>query len=205
MSVHSSIQTLDLLEWPHPLLCAPSDPVDCFDKFLSSFVDQMWVTLKSTGGVGLAAPQVGLAQRLFVMDCRIAQPEAHPQVYINPTLINPKGSTSFNEGCLSFPGLRIEVPRFKTIDIRAQDIHGRWFTRSLEGLEAICAQHEYDHIEGKAFIDRLEPENRKETLVRYHHFLQNRFQDPDQYKLEVPSIDTLSRVEQLLHQIHHSF
>ena len=205
MSIHTSIQALDLLEWPHPLLCTPSNPVDCFDKFLTSFIDQMWTTLRSTGGVGLAAPQVGLSQRLFIMDCRIAQPEAHPHVYINPTLLNPKGATSFNEGCLSFPGLRIEVPRFETIDVRAQDIDGHWFTRSLEGLEAICAQHEYDHLEGKAFIDRLEPERRKETLLQYHQFLQMRSQDSNKYTPQAPLIDTLSRVEQLLHQIHHSF
>jgi peptide deformylase len=203
--MHSSIQILDLLEWPHPLLCEPSKPIDCFDKILESLIDQMWATLHHTGGVGLAAPQVGITQCLFIMDCRIAQPDAQSQVYINPTLFNPQGSTSFSEGCLSFPGLKIDVPRFETIDIRAQNTQGQWFTRSLEGLEAICAQHEYDHIEGKAFIDRLDPEHRKETLVQYHHFLQTRSQEFNPHNPHIPSIDTLSRVEQLLHQLHHSF
>ena len=165
----------------------------------------MFKVMYAAKGVGLAAPQVGMAQRLFIMDCRVAQSDAHPQVYINPILINPQGSILFSEGCLSFPGLRIDVPRFETIDIRAQDETGEWFTRSLHGLEAICAQHEYDHLEGKAFIDRLEPQHRKETLVQYHHFLQTRFQDSNIQKTDVPAIDTLSRVEQLLHQLHHSF
>ena len=198
---------LDLLEWPHPLLCMPSKPVLVFDDILTSLVEQMWITLTKAGGVGLAAPQVGSSQRLFIMDCSIIQSDATHQVYINPTLSNHQGITTFKEGCLSFPGLRVDIPRFETVDIQAQDLSGQWFTRSLTGLEAICAQHEFDHIEGKAFIDRLEKEQRNEVLVEYHQFLQDRLDSSASLESDQPSItlDTLSRVEELLHRLHQPF
>jgi peptide deformylase len=141
--------------------------VERFDEELTRFVEQMWVTMYHAKGVGLAAPQVDQSVRVFVMDC--AYNEEHPRrfVCVNPTLHNLGELMESSEGCLSFPMLQVEVPRHKSLTLRAFDEHGEPFELELEGLEAVCAQHETDHLNGESFLDRLGPVERKATLLEY--------------------------------------
>ncbi len=150
-------QQLKILEWPHPILRSPSQPVKVFDQDLKRQVDSMWHTMYEAPGIGLAAPQVADARRIFVMDCSLREDATRRFVCINPELHHLKGEILSPEGCLSFPGLSVEVPRAEALTLKAQNINGEWFEVELEGLEAICAQHEFDHLEGRSFLDLLGP------------------------------------------------
>ena len=156
-----------ILEWPHPVLRTPSAPVTSFDHELKDHVDLMWHTMYAAPGIGLASPQIGDARRIFVMDCAPRYETARPFVCINPELLELKGSVDSTEGCLSFPGLSVVVQRATTLTLRAQDLNGSWFEAKLKGLEAICAQHEYDHLEGRSFLDLLSPVDQLSALQNY--------------------------------------
>ena len=163
-----SSQPLRIWEWPHPVLCSPSPEVTDFDASLEAFVMQMWVTMYHAQGVGLAAPQVGVSRRLFVMDC--ARDEKEPSrrvVCANPTLSELGPVIDSTEGCLSFPGLTVTVPRYETVTLSGHDERGEPFSLPLDGLDAICAQHELDHLDGLSFLDRLGPLERRATLEEY--------------------------------------
>jgi len=160
-------QPLRIREWPHPVLCAPSTAVKDFDTALLGFVAQMWVTMHHARGVGLAAPQVGVALRVFVMDCAGPDEESRRVVCVNPRLEERGALIDSSEGCLSFPGLSITVPRHETVTLHGYDELGAPFELALEGLDAICAQHELDHLDGLSFLDRLGPLERRATLEEY--------------------------------------
>ena len=108
------------------------------------------------------------------MDCRARVPDARPIVCVNPELIHLQGSVDSVEGCLSLPELKVVVPRASRLTLRAKDVHGEGFALELDGLEAICAQHEFDHLEGRSFLDLLEPIARAEALSRYQDALDQR-------------------------------
>jgi len=110
-------------------------------------------------GVGLAATQVDVHKRLFVADCSEDQNE--PLVFINPEITEAEGHFKNDEGCLSFPGVYAKVERAEKITVTALDKNGERFSRSAEGLLAICIQHEIDHLEGKLFVDYLSPLKRE--------------------------------------------
>ena len=167
----------EILEWPHPILRKPSTPVKVFDAALADDVELMWRVMYAAPGIGLAAPQIADPRRIFVMDCRARVPEALPLVCVNPELINLQGSIDSVEGCLSLPELKVVVPRASRLTLRARDVHGECFAIELDGLEAICAQHEYDHLEGRSFLDLLEPIARAEALSRYQDALDQRTHD----------------------------
>jgi peptide deformylase len=107
-------------------------------------------------GVGLAATQIGVALRLFIVD--VAHGEEAPselRVFINPEIIDPVGSVCFEEGCLSFPGVSEEVKRAERITVRAQHVDGTPFELEADGLLAVAIQHETDHLDGKLLVDHL--------------------------------------------------
>lgn len=158
---------VDILDWPHPTLCQRAHPVTTFDATLLSDIELMWRVMYDAPGIGLAAPQIGDPRRMFVMDCQPRSPEAQPLVYINPILSEFEGSVDSVEGCLSLPGLTVTVPRAERLKICAQDATGAHFEVSLTGIEAICAQHEYDHLEGRSFLELLDPVMRAEALHEY--------------------------------------
>ena len=160
-------QQLKILEWPHPILCSPAKRVKIFDDSLKQQVDQMWYTMYEAPGVGLAAPQIADARCIFVMDCSAREDTARQFVCVNPELHNLRGEVLSTEGCLSFPGLSVEVPRAKSLTLKAQDIKGKWYNVKLNGLEAICAQHEFDHLQGRSFLDLLGPLEQVATLQNY--------------------------------------
>lgn len=169
-----STQPLRIWEWPHPVLCQPSGEIKEFDSALETFVMQMWVAMHHARGVGLAAPQVGVSRRVFVMDCsRDEDGPSRRVVCVNPQLHDLGPIIDSTEGCLSFPGLSVTIPRHETVTLSGYDEHGTPFTRPLDGLDAICAQHEIDHLDGRSFLDRLGPLEQRATIEEYIALLED--------------------------------
>lgn len=137
---------------------------------IQTLIADMFETMKEAHGVGLAAPQINLPIRLIVIDARpfaedYPETEDFVKVLINPTILEESGELwSFNEGCLSFPGLHEDVSRLSNIKIKYQDANFQWREESYDGVLARVIQHEYDHLEGKMFIDRLNP--LRKTLLK---------------------------------------
>jgi peptide deformylase len=144
---------LAILEHPDPRLRRPSAPVTSFDATLGRLVDDLIETLHASGGIGLSAPQAGTLQRLAVAD--LSGDASDPQVYVNPVILARSAIGFVEESCLSVPGVVASVMRATQVRVRAQDRHGDLFERDLEGMHAVCLQHEIDHLDGRLFIDRL--------------------------------------------------
>jgi len=150
---------LEILEFPDPRLRTRALPVETFDPALSDLIDDMFETMYAAPGIGLAATQVDVHKRLLVLD--VSDTRDQPYVYINPVLLESEGTESCEEGCLSVPGIYAEVQRAEKVKVRAQDREGEFFEHALDGLHAICLQHEMDHLEGKLFVDYLSPLKRR--------------------------------------------
>ena len=144
---------LNILEYPDPVLRQVSSRVTRFDSDLAALIDDLFETLKVTGGLGLSAPQAGQSRRVLVV---YVPDDAHgPQAYVNPELLTRAAPGLVEEGCLSVPGIIGNVVRATQLRVRAQDRDGQLFERDLSGMHAVCLQHEMDHLDGKLFIDRL--------------------------------------------------
>jgi peptide deformylase len=146
---------LEILEFPDPRLRTVAKPVEQFDAALRQLVDDMVETMYDAQGIGLAATQVNVHRRLLVLD--VSENQDTPRVYVNPEIVEREGSETCEEGCLSVPGIYAEVSRAEKITVAAQDAEGRAFREAVDGLQAICIQHEIDHLEGKLFVDYLSP------------------------------------------------
>ena len=146
---------LNILEFPDPRLTTVAKRVEVFDENLKTFVEDMTETMYSANGIGLAATQVDVHKRLLVMD--ISEGQDQPRVYINPEVLARSGEQIHEEGCLSVPGIYANVKRAEDITIKAQDVNGDSFEEQLEGLHAVCIQHEMDHLVGRLFVDYLSP------------------------------------------------
>jgi peptide deformylase len=145
-----------ILHYPDKRLRNPGQPVVRFDAELKQLVDDMAETMYAAPGVGLAAPQIGVSQRIFIID--VAAGEEAPselRVFINPEIVERVGEVCYEEGCLSFPGVHEEIERAERVRVRAQDIEGKSFELEADGLLAIAVQHENDHLDGKLMVDRL--------------------------------------------------
>jgi peptide deformylase len=153
--------------WPDPVLSEKTKAVTEFTDELKEMVSNMWETLAFAKGVGLAANQVGIPLQIFIMDCRPRQAEAQPRVLINPEWVSQNGAFFSKEGCLSFPKLSVEIDRFAEVVIRGQNENGEWQVFELKGLEAICAQHEWDHLQGITFTDHLGALERQIAIEEY--------------------------------------
>ena len=154
---------LEILEFPDPRLRTRAKPVALVTDATRNLVDDMFETMYAAPGIGLAATQVNVHERLLVID--ISEDRSDPQVFINPevTVIDPELG-EYDEGCLSVPGFYETVNRPQQVRVTALDRDGKSFTRELEGLLAICLQHEIDHLDGKLFVDYLSP--LKRTRIR---------------------------------------
>ena len=148
---------LDIVKYGDPILTTRAEEVTEFNGELHKLVDDMFETMYGAPGVGLAAPQVGLLKRLFVMDCTSGRDRKRKLVLINPVIELEEGEQTGDEGCLSFPGIYVEVKRAERVVVRAQDIDGSPFKLDLMNLEARCAAHETDHLDGEVFINYLSP------------------------------------------------
>jgi len=146
---------LEIVKWPNPVLDTPADPVSEFDDKLKQLVNDMFETMYAAPGVGLAAVQVGIAKRLFVMDCSGGKdPEARIAL-INPEVLAAEGDQNGEEGCLSFPGIFTPVERSLRAVVRARDVNGNEFEIDGEELTARCMLHETDHCDGIVFLDKM--------------------------------------------------
>jgi peptide deformylase len=154
----------EILIWPDPLLKQKARPVARVDDSIRTLVQDMFETMYSAAGVGLAAPQVGVLQRVIVLDTRVRQPEAQPVAMINPEIIALEGKTTYREGCLSIPGETDDVERAAVATVKYLDVEGREQTLRCEGLLSIAVQHEVDHLEGIVFVEHLS--SLKRELIR---------------------------------------
>ena len=152
-----------ILIHPDPRLRATAKPVEAFDRDLAALADDMLETMYDAPGIGLAAPQLGIMQRVLVMDCikdEMATPE--PMVLINPVVIESSEETNvYDEGCLSIPDQYAEVTRPAEVKVEWVDLDGKTVQQDFDGLWATCVQHEIDHLNGKLFIDYLKPLKRQ--------------------------------------------
>ena len=148
---------LAVVKYGDPVLTKRAEEVVEFDKNLAKLVDDMFETMYGAPGVGLAAPQVGILKRLFVMDCSSGKNPKQKVALINPVIATEEGDQSGDEGCLSFPGIYFQVKRPQRVVVRAQDINGSSFTLDVMDLEARCVEHETDHLDGELFISYLSP------------------------------------------------
>src|ERR1700748_1687369 len=153
---------LEITEFPEKVLKQVGEPVEKFDAELERLVPNIFETIYAAEGVGLAAPQVGLSLRLFVMDC-----EGLKLVAANPEIISAEGEQEGEEGCLSIGKIHAPLNRSARVRLRAQDVRGRVFEQEAEGLAARCFLHETDHCDGTLFIDRLSPLRRDMVKRRF--------------------------------------
>jgi peptide deformylase len=148
--------SFDLTLYPSPLLRRPCPAVERFDEELRATVEAMFECMAGAKGVGLAAPQVGLRQRLLVLNPTGAPEDA--LTLVNPVIVERSGpEVVFEEGCLSFPGIYAEVVRPERCVVEACDASGKPFRVDSEGFQSRIIQHEYDHLEGVLLVDRMSP------------------------------------------------
>jgi len=152
---------MEVVKWPNPVLDIPAEPVTEFNNALKMLVNDMFETMYSAPGVGLAAVQVGVSKRLFVMDCSGGKDPNQRVVMINPEVLCIEGTQNGDEGCLSFPGIFFPLERGLRAIVRARDINGNEF--ELDGMEltARCMLHETDHCDGIVFLDKMSPLKRE--------------------------------------------
>ena len=148
---------LDIVKYGDSLLTKRADEVTEFDSKLHKLVDDMFETMYGAPGVGLAAPQVGVPKRLFIMDCSSGKNKNQKVALINPIIEIEEGEQIGDEGCLSFPGVFVQVKRPQRVVVRAQDLNGGSFDLDVLDLEARCVSHETDHLDGDLFIEYLSP------------------------------------------------
>lgn len=151
--------TLEILSFPDSRLRIKAKPVENFDAALLRLVSDMKETMYTENGIGLAATQVNVHKQLLVLD--VSNTRDQFRVYINPQLMQQDGSETCEEGCLSVPGIFAEVSRAESIRVKAQNPDGTYFEETLEGLNAVCLQHEMDHLKGILFVDYLSPLKRQ--------------------------------------------
>lgn len=157
-----------IVRFPDPILKTPTLRVDVIDRDIVKLVEDMFETMYHEEGVGLAANQIGEPLRIMVIDTS-PKKESLPVklVLINPEFLEGQGSIKYMEGCLSFPGLTVEVDRYQKVRFRAMDLKGEVKEYELEGFPAIVFQHELDHLDGITFIDRVNGLKRRLALERY--------------------------------------
>jgi peptide deformylase len=145
----------EILEYPDARLREVAKPVADVTPEIQALVDDMAETMYDAPGCGLAATQLGIPHRIFVVDCASEDEPSDLRVFINPEIIEKDGVQTWEEGCLSFPGVTEEIKRAETVKVRALDRDGKPFELSADGLLAVAIQHENDHLDGVLMIDKL--------------------------------------------------
>jgi peptide deformylase len=145
----------DILKYPDPRLRNVAQPVGEVTPELETLIDDMAETMYASGGCGLAATQIGVDLRVFVVDTAGEDEPSDFRVFVNPEILSGEGSQVWNEGCLSFPGASEEISRAAKVTVRALDRQGKPFELEAEGLLAVAVQHELDHLNGVLMIDKL--------------------------------------------------
>ena len=156
---------LTILRYPDPRLHTVAKPVPAVDARIRALVDDMLETMYAAEGIGLAASQVNVHERVVVID--VSEGRDQPLVLINPEIVWTSPETQVNdEGCLSVPGIYDGVERASAIKVQALDLDGKQQTHSAEGLLAVCIQHEMDHLLGKVFVEYLSPLKRNRIKTK---------------------------------------
>lgn len=146
-----------------PVLKSKAAPISDVDGKLVRLVDDMFTTLRESGlGIALAAPQIGVQKQIFVWDL-----DGQREVIFNPEIVDSDGEWLYDEGCLSIPGLYVEMLRPKTVLMRGVDLDGEIIEREADELEARMFQHELDHLHGVLMFDRMQPEQRKQAMAEF--------------------------------------
>ncbi len=154
--------TRTIVIYPDPRLRAKAQPVTAYGPALQSLVKDLLETMKAANGLGLASTQIGDLHRVFVMD--VSEDGSCPIAFVNPVVVSRKGQQKRQEGCLSIPGVYADVLRAAEIRVQAFDPSGQPFEKTAVALEAVCIQHEIDHLDGRLFIDHLSPLKRERVL-----------------------------------------
>jgi peptide deformylase len=156
---------LNILRYPDPRLHKVAAPVSAFDERLAQLTRDMAETMYEAPGVGLAATQVDVHERVVVID--VTDDKSGLTVFCNPELVwASEEKLVYDEGCLSVPGIYDGVERPARVKVRAQDIKGEWFEVEADGLLAVCIQHEMDHLVGKVFVEYLSPLKRNRIKTK---------------------------------------
>ena len=159
------IPWLPLKVYPDECLTNMCEPVEDVTPEVQTFVQDMVQTMYTADGIGLAAPQVGRDQRIIVVDC--SKDRSKLRKLINPKIVAKRGHISMVEGCLSFPGLTLQVSRAREIDVEALDPNGNPISFSCRNVEAVCIQHEIDHLDGITFEKRVSRQVRRAAFRKW--------------------------------------
>ncbi|MEO0184807.1 MAG: peptide deformylase [candidate division WOR-3 bacterium] len=157
---------MTIIKYPDKVLRQKTSPVDKITKEIFDLSEAMIQTMLENDGIGLAANQIGSLHRLFVLNLKPLEDTPEPVVIINPQIIKTEGPSEDEEGCLSFPGLYLHIPRFKRIVLHYQNLYNEKIVIEANGLVSRAIQHEYDHLNGILFIDHVN-EQEKEKLDAY--------------------------------------
>ena len=150
-----------VLKYPDARLREKGKPVAQVDDEVRRLVDDMAETMYAAPGVGLAAPQIGVALRIFVIDISGDDQPSDLRIFINPEILEVSGTQTWQEGCLSFPGISEEIKRGARVRVRALDRNGTPFELETDGLLAVAIQHENDHLDGVLMVDKVGPIKRR--------------------------------------------
>ena len=161
----------DIVLYPHKSLTTAAEPVESFDEDLHTLIDDLAETMYAADGIGIAANQIDVLQRVTVID---VDPKGDSQLLelVNPKVVSSSGKQKGSEGCLSFPGLTEDVKRAEEVTVEYQDRDGNKQSIDADGLLAVALQHEIDHLDGVVFTDRLGPIKKKMALKRYKKLLE---------------------------------
>ena len=163
----------EVVKWPDPVLAKPGETVTVFDAKLKKLTDEMFESMYAAQGIGLAAPQIAISQRITVIDVSFKKNPEEKIVLINPEIVEREGKQVEEEGCLSLPEIREKVSRAEWVKVKAQDVTGEWF--EIEGTELLARamQHEIDHLDGVLFIDRLSRLKRDLVIRKIKKLIKN--------------------------------
>ncbi|MFT4719712.1 MAG: peptide deformylase [Candidatus Azotimanducaceae bacterium] len=169
----NTMALLDILEFPDPRLRTVARSVTEVNNRIMTLCDDMLETMYAAPGIGLAASQINVHQRLLVVD--VSEDKSEPLVFINPEIVESDGKIETDEGCLSIPGFYEPVIRFEKIQVKALDRQGEVFVIDADDLLAVCIQHEMDHLEGKLFVDYISTTKRQ--MIRKKLLKQQKYRD----------------------------
>jgi len=163
-----------IVQYPHAALSEPTKPVDAFDASLHELLDDLAATMYHAEGVGLAASQIAVMKRVAVIDIG-AREEGHALIeLVNPKVVESEGTLIWQEGCLSFPDLLVDVKRAARVVVEYQDRHGAQQRIEGDDLLGVALQHEIDHLDGVVFIDRVSRLDKRLALRRFQRILERR-------------------------------
>lgn len=172
-AVESPRRIYEVVKYPDPVLMRKGDPVTVFDRDLGELVEDMFESMYTAQGIGLAAPQIGISKQITTIDVSFQKDPEQKIALINPVIIARRGEQYEEEGCLSLPEIREKVKRAATVTVRAQDVRGEFFEVEGDELLARAFQHEIDHLHGVLFIDHLSRLKRDFVMRRIRKLQRN--------------------------------